>query len=96
MLRYGYLKGRSQVKHMRIWYHSLGDLLVTRHARETESEKRFWNTQTTLVELNYSGISLIRTPKGQSEVSVLERCPYKRGHYDDVTFITPFTVLNVK
>ena len=37
--------GGSQVKHMRIWYHSLGDLLVTRHARETESEKRFRNTQ---------------------------------------------------
>ena len=22
-------------------------------------------------------------------MSVLERCPYKRGHYDDVTFMTP-------
>ena len=32
--------------------------------------------------------SLIRTPKGQSEVSLLERCLYKRGHYDDVTFTT--------
>ena len=44
----------------------------------------------------YSRISLIRTPKGQSEVSVLERCPYKRGHYDDVTFITPLTVSSVQ
>ena len=38
---------------------------------------------------------LIRTPKGQSEVSVLERCPYKRGHHDDVTFMTPLTFLSV-
>ena len=44
----------------------------------------------------YSRTSLIRTPKGQSEVSVLERCPYKRGHYDDVTFMTPLTVLGVQ
>ena len=29
-------------------------------------------------------------------MSVLERCPYKRGHYDDVTFITPLTVLRVQ
>ena len=29
---------------------------------------------------NYRRTSLIRTPKGQSEVSGLERCPYKRGH----------------
>ena len=41
-----------------------------------------------------SRTSLIRTPKGQSEVSVLEGCPYKRGHYDDVTFMTPLTVFN--
>ena len=33
----------------------------------------------------YSRTSIIRTPKGKSEVSVLERCPYKRAHYDDVT-----------
>ena len=43
--------------------------------------------------LYYRQTSLIRAPKGQSEVSVLERCPYKRGHYDDVTFMTPLTVL---
>ena len=36
-------------------------------------------------------VELIRTPKRQSEVS-LERCPYKRGHYDDVTFMTPLTL----
>ena len=36
----------------------------------------------------YSRTSLIRTMKGQSKVSVLERCPYERGHYDDVTFMT--------
>ena len=40
--------------------------------------------------------SLIRTPKGQSEVSVLRRCPNKIGHYDDVTFVTPLTVLSVQ
>ena len=34
----------------------------------------------------YSQTSLILTPKGQSKVSVLERCPYKKGHYDDVTY----------
>ena len=33
--------------------------------------------------LNNSRTSLIRTPKGQSEVSILEMCPYKRGHYDE-------------
>ena len=27
----------------------------------------------------YSRTSLIRRPKGQSEVSALERCPYKRA-----------------
>ena len=35
---------------------------------------------------------VILTPKGQSEVSVLGRCPYLRGHYDDVTFKSPLTV----
>ena len=44
----------------------------------------------------YSRASLIRTPKGQSKVSVLERCLYKEGHYDDVTFMTPLTVLSVQ
>ena len=29
-------------------------------------------------------------------MSVLEKCPDKRGHYDDVTFITPLTVLRVQ
>ena len=43
---------------------------------------------------HYSRTSLIWTPKGQSKVSVLERCPYKRGHYDDITFMTPLTVLS--
>ena len=45
---------------------------------------------------NYSRTSLIRTPKGQSKVSVLERCPYKRGHYDNVTFMTLTAVLSVQ
>ena len=35
--------------------------------------------------------SLIQTPKGQIEVSVLERSPYKRGHYDEVIFMTRST-----
>ena len=47
-------------------------------------------------QTHYSQTSLIRTLKGQSEVSVLERCLYKRGHYDDVTFMTPLTVLSVQ
>ena len=36
----------------------------------------------------------MRTPKGRSEVSVLERCPHKRRQYDDVTSTTPLTVLS--
>ena len=49
------------------------------------------------VELDSNTVEpLVRTPKGQSEVSVLERCPYKRGHYDNVAFITPLTVLRVQ
>ena len=46
----------------------------------------------------YSRTSLIRTPKGQSKVSVLERwpCPHKRAHHDNVIFITPLTVLSVQ
>ena len=38
------LKGHSQLKHMRISYHFLADLHITRHVRETESEKRIRNT----------------------------------------------------
>ena len=37
---------------------------------------------------------LMRTPKGRSEVSVLEGCPNKRGQYDDITFTAPLTVLS--
>ena len=48
-----------------------------------------------LQSFEYSQTSLIRTPKGQSKVSILERCPYKRGHYNDVTFMTPLTVKSV-
>ena len=43
----------------------------------------------------YSGTSLIRTPKGQSEVSVLERCPFYRGHEYYVTLKAPLMVLGV-
>ena len=39
------LKGHGQLMHMRIRYHFLADLHVTRRARETESEKRIRNTQ---------------------------------------------------
>ena len=45
---------------------------------------------------NYSRTSLIRKLKGQSEVSVVERCPYNRAHYIDVTFMTPLKVLSVQ
>ena len=38
------LKGYRQLMHMRIKYHFLFDLHVTRHARETESEKHIQNT----------------------------------------------------
>ena len=39
------LKRHSQLIYMRIRYHFLADLHVTRHSRETESEKRIRNTQ---------------------------------------------------
>ena len=39
----------------------------------------------------HSQTSLILTPKGQSKVSVLERCPYKKGHNDDVTFDSTYS-----
>ena len=39
------LKGHVQLMHMRIRYHFLADLHVTRHARETERQKRIRNTQ---------------------------------------------------
>ena len=43
----------------------------------------------------YSETSLIRTPKGQSKVSVLERCPLYRGHEYYVTLKAPLMVLSV-
>ena len=39
------LKGHVQLMHMHIRYHFLADLHVTRHARETERQKRIRNTQ---------------------------------------------------
>ena len=39
------LNGHSQLMHMRIRYLFLADLHVTRHASETESERRIRNTQ---------------------------------------------------
>ena len=41
----GFLKGQSQLIHMRIRYHFLADLHVTRHSSEPEGEKRIRNTQ---------------------------------------------------
>ena len=48
-----WLKGHSQLMHMRISYNFLADLYITRHARETESEERVRNTlnKTSRVEL---------------------------------------------
>ena len=43
----------------------------------------------------YSRTSLIRRPKGQSKVSVLERCPLYRGHEYYVTLKAPLMVLSV-
>ena len=43
----------------------------------------------------YSRTSLIRTPKGQNKVSVLERCPLYRGHEYYVTLKAPLMVLSV-
>ena len=39
------IKRNSQLKQMRIIYHFLADLHVTRHTSEPESEKRIRNTQ---------------------------------------------------
>ena len=39
------LKGHSQLMHKRIRYYFLADLHVTRHAPQTEFEKRSGNTQ---------------------------------------------------
>ena len=44
---------------------------------------------------DYSLTSQIRTPKGQSKVSVLERCPLYRGHEYYVTLKAPLMVLSV-
>ena len=46
--------------------------------------------------LQYSRTSLIRRLKGQSTVSVLERCLYFRGHHDDVMLKTVLAVLCVQ
>ena len=45
-VRLSTLKGHSQLMHMRILYHFLAglpDLHITRHARETDKEKRIRN-----------------------------------------------------
>ena len=49
-----------------------------------------------LTGITYSRASPIRTQKGQNEVSVLVRCPYKRGEYDDFTFMSRVTDLSVQ
>ena len=55
--------------HMRIRYHFLADLHVTRQARETESEKRIRNTQNKpcRVELVQGQIVLIDPKPHQSK-----------------------------
>ena len=73
-----------------------GNKLRTDLAKTIRINKMRPETLQRILHTIYSRTSLIRTPKGQSEVSVLERCPYKRGHYDDVTFMTPLTVLSVQ
>ena len=47
------------------------------------------------IELESQSTSLIWTLKREREVSILERCPYWRGHCDDVTFKSPLTVWSV-
>ena len=53
MCSWSVLKGHSQRMHMRISYHFLADLYITRHAHETESEEHIPNTlnKTSRVEL---------------------------------------------
>ena len=62
---------------------------------DTEVQSNLSNTDTEGTERSVRR-DRAKCPKGQSEVSVLERCPYKRGHHDDVTFMTPLIVLNVQ
>ena len=58
--------------HMRIRYHFLTDLNVTRHSRETESEKRIRNkTKQNLLELNYL----------QTEIVIIDPNPYQSTHF---------------
>ena len=53
MCSWSVLKGHSQRMHMRISYHFLADLYITRHAHETESEEHIPNTlnKTSRIEL---------------------------------------------
>ena len=41
----------------------------------------------------HAGYMKLGTPKGQSKVSVLERCPFYRGHHDYVTSVRLTAVL---
>ena len=80
--------------------HILFDFFIVWSLGETKTKRNkkvsFFSVCGPEENILYNRTSLIRTSKGESEVSVLERCPYKRDHYDDVTFITPLTVLRVQ
>ena len=43
------------------------------------SLKRYYRSKPNRASLTFSQTSLIRTPKGQNQASILRRCPYYRG-----------------
>ena len=43
-----------------------------------------------------SNLSNTDSKGAERSVRIQERCPYKRGLYDDVTFMTAITVLSVQ
>ena len=71
--------------HMRISYHflaGLADLHITRHARETDSEKRIRNIYTNLAELNQL----------HAEIVIIDPKPQQSTHFfiDYVEFTDGF------
>ena len=56
------------------------DMSATSFLREKSWERQISRHTLRNLFYWYNRTSLIRTPKGQNKVSVLERCPLYRGH----------------
>ena len=78
--------------------HSYGNMKYSvnyRQKMEAKTRQKYYSEDLQRTSnLFCSRAFLMRTPKGRSEVSVLEGCPHKRRQYDDVTSTTPLTVLS--